>query len=66
MALILNSFNFNSLPSVLALPSMRSHLSPKFSMTSTHFSNTKFRGAKKCSDHPSQCEQSPSHATQDN
>ncbi|KAM4113718.1 hypothetical protein ACJW30_04G017400 [Castanea mollissima] len=61
MALILNSFNFNSLPSVLALPSMRSHISPKFSMTSTHFSNTKFRGAEKCLGHPTEFNVNKAH-----
>ncbi|XP_050258805.1 stearoyl-[acyl-carrier-protein] 9-desaturase, chloroplastic-like [Quercus robur] len=61
MTLILNSFNFHSFPSVLALPSMRSHISPKFSMTSTNFSNTKSRGAEKCLRHSSEFNVNKAH-----
>ncbi|XP_030938736.1 stearoyl-[acyl-carrier-protein] 9-desaturase, chloroplastic-like [Quercus lobata] len=52
MALVLNSFNFYSLPSILPLPRMRTPRSPKFSMTSTLFSNTKI--AEKSLGHPTE------------
>ncbi|KAK9997504.1 hypothetical protein SO802_022190 [Lithocarpus litseifolius] len=51
MALVLNSFNFHSLPSIFPLPSIRTPRSPKFSMTSTIFSNTK---VEKCLGHPNE------------